>query len=306
MDADTLVEADALQKIVRPLPDGRQRGGSGRQHPGGQRLSGSGRSHAGGAGPPHRFGRFSDRRVSAGLLAGPAGLEPTWAATSSSREPSDCSTKQSVLDSGGYAHDTVGEDMELVVRLRRQGVESKSPRRIAFIPDPVAWTEVPESRRVLGRQRDRWHRGLADVLWRHKGMLLNPRYGSMGMLTVPCFWIIELLAPVIEAFGLVMLAVGLITGAINFAFAGLFFVTAYGYGLLLSIACILLEDVSFHRYTSGSDRLWLILWAVLENLGYRQLTVWWRLQGLWKFARGRTDWGAMERKGFKPKAAAGK
>ena len=90
--------------------------------------------------------------------------------------------REAIITVGGYAHDTVGEDMELVLRLRRRGYEQKQPARVEFIPDPVAWTEVPNSLRVLGRQRDRWHRGLADVMWRHRRIMLNPRYGALGMV----------------------------------------------------------------------------------------------------------------------------
>ena len=120
--------------------------------------------------------------------------------------------RESMLDASGYEHETVGEDMELVARLRRRAYERGGPGRVDFIPDPVAWTEVPQSLRVLGRQRDRWHRGLADVLWRHRRMLLNPRYGSVGLVAFPYFLGVELLAPVIEALGLVGLGVGLALG----------------------------------------------------------------------------------------------
>ncbi|HET6761775.1 MAG TPA: glycosyltransferase family 2 protein, partial [Gemmatimonadaceae bacterium] len=211
--------------------------------------------------------------------------------------------RESVMAAGGYLHDTVGEDMELVLRLKRLSYEQGGPGRIAFVPDPVAWTEVPESLKVLGRQRDRWHRGLADVLWRHKRMLLNPRYGVTGLVVFPYYAFVELLAPVIEAAGLVTLAFGLIFGIIDWNFAALFYLTAYGLGTALTAFTLILEDLSFHRYETFRDRALLFWWALLENLGYRQMTVYWRLRGLWKFLRGRKDWGAMERKGFRPLTA---
>src|SRR5690606_20391667 len=111
--------------------------------------------------------------------------------------------RDAVIDAGGYLHNSVGEDMELVVTLRRPGYEHGGPRQVAFIPDPVAWTEVPESWRVLGRQRERWHRGLSDALWRHRRMLFTPRYGVVGFVVYPYFLFIELLAPVIEMLGLI-------------------------------------------------------------------------------------------------------
>ena len=208
--------------------------------------------------------------------------------------------RQATAEAGGYAHDTVGEDMELVVRLRRRSYEMGDPKAIAFIPDPVAWTEAPESLRVLGRQRDRWHRGLSDVLRRHRRVFLNPRYRATGLVVYPYFVVVELLAPVVEALGLVGLAIGLLVGVVDWSFAVLFFLVAYGLGIVLATFTLALEELSFHRYERLGDRALLVLWAVFESLGYRQLTVVWRLRGIWKFLRKRTDWGVMQRKGFTP------
>ena len=141
-----------------------------------------------------------------------------------------------------------------------------------FVPDPVAWTEVPESLGVLGRQRDRWHRGLTDTLWRHRRLICNPRYGAMGLVVFPYFVIVELLAPIVEALGLVMLVASLAVGLVDRTFAILFFALAVGIGLVLSVATLLLDQASFMRYRKPGDLGWLIWWAVVENVGYRQLT----------------------------------
>jgi hypothetical protein len=111
---------------------------------------------------------------------------------------------------------------------------------------------------------------------------------------------VELSAPVIEAAGLIALAFGLATGVVDWNFAGLFYLTAYGLGTALTAFTLILEDLSFHRYETFRDRALLFWWALVENLGYRQMTVYWRLRGLWKFLRGKKDWGSMERKGFHP------
>ncbi|MGD9903186.1 MAG: glycosyltransferase [Vicinamibacterales bacterium] len=206
--------------------------------------------------------------------------------------------REPMIAAGGWLHDTVGEDMELVVRLRRLGYERGTARDVVFVPDPTAWTEVPESVAVLGRQRDRWHRGLTDTLWRHRRLIGNPRYGAMGLVVFPYFVVVELLAPVVEALGLFMLAATLAVGLVDRTFAILFFALAVGIGLVLSVATLLLDQASFLRYRKPADLAWLLAWAVVENLGYRQLTVYWRLRGLVKYLRGRSDWGAMTRKGF--------
>ena len=206
--------------------------------------------------------------------------------------------RNAVIAVGGYATDTVGEDMELVVRLRRRAYDQRTPHRIAFVPDPVAWTEAPESARVLGRQRDRWHRGLADVLWRHRRVFLNARYGAMGLVVFPHLVLVELIAPLVELAGLAATAVGLVFHLVDVRFAILFFLAAYGYGTLLTLFALLLEEMSFRRYTTLRDRLLLIFWALAENAGYRQRTVVWRVRGLVNFLRGEKGWGSMERRGF--------
>ncbi len=206
--------------------------------------------------------------------------------------------RAAMLDAGGYVHDSVGEDMELVADIRRRGLEHGGPARVVFVPDPVAWTEVPDHIGTLGRQRERWQRGLCDVLWRHRKLLFNPRYGALGMIVYPYFLFVELLAPVIEGVGLVSLAVAIALGEAGLGFAGLFLLLAYGLGLALTAFTLLMEQLSFDRYRRGADKLRLLLWALLEPVGYRQLTVLWRLRGLVRYLGRRTDWGAMSRRGF--------
>jgi cellulose synthase/poly-beta-1,6-N-acetylglucosamine synthase-like glycosyltransferase len=302
MDADTLIEADGLQRMVRPFlysTDVVATGGTIRV------VNGS----------EVRLGRVLQARVPTNALAGIQVVEYLraflfgrlgWNRLGGNIIISGAFglfRRESVLNAGGYLHDTVGEDMELVLRLKRLSYEQSGPGTIAFVPDSVAWTEVPESMKVLGRQRDRWHRGLADVLWRHRGMMFNPRYGVIGLVVFPYYAFVEMMAPVVELAGLVTLIMGLAFGIIDWSFAALFFLTAYGLGTALTAFTLIIEDLSFHRYDTFRDRAMLFWWALLENLGYRQMTVYWRLRGLWKFLRGRKDWGTMDRKGFEPLAA---
>ncbi len=205
--------------------------------------------------------------------------------------------RDSVIKVGGYLHDTVGEDMELVVRLHRYYRERNEKYRIRFLPEPVCWTEVPESWTVLGRQRNRWQRGLADTLWRHKRMLLNPKYGRLGFLAMPFFLFVELLSPVIELGGYIILIASLFLGAINIQFALLFLTAAILLGMILSVLSILMEELTFRRYDRISDVMVLIFYAFVENLGYRQIHAWWRFRGLVDFFRGNKSWGEMTRTG---------
>ncbi len=129
-------------------------------------------------------------------------------------------------------------------------------------------------------------------------MFFNPRYGKVGLLGYPYFLFVELLAPLVEFLGLAGMVVGFSLGVIDLRFATLFFLVAYGYGLLLTSFTLLLDELVYHRYEGIRDRMLLVLWMLLENLGYRQLTVLWRLRGLFKFMQGRRDWGDMHRRGF--------
>ena len=208
--------------------------------------------------------------------------------------------RQDFIDAGGYAHDTVGEDMEIVTRLHRKKRENKEPYKIVFAPDPVSWTEVPASLKILRRQRDRWHRGLMDTLIRNRKMLLNPRYGTVGMLAMPYFFLFEFLGPVIEILGYLALVIGLSFGIVNVSFAILFFLAAVGLGTLLSVAAVFLEELRLRRYPRPADIVKLTFYAVLENFGYRQLNTVWRAWAIVSYLRNDQSWGSMERQGFDP------
>src|SRR5206468_6010091 len=176
---------------------------------------------------------------------------------------------------GGYRVTSVVEDLDLVVRLHRYLRQRKIRYEIPFIPDPVAWTEVPESGRILSRQRERWHRGLVAAMWQYKGMLFNARYGRVGLVAMPFFTFGEMLAPLVEVLGYVITLGGLLLGAVNANFALLFMLVAWGYGMLLSLWAVVLEEVSFQRNRRLGDMGRLLIVATTENLGYRQRTAWW-------------------------------
>ena len=297
IDADTLIEPDAMVKMVRPFLDREDVLAVG----GTIRIANECEVDAGRvvrtrvprnpvAGfqvveylRAFLFGRLGWNRVGGNLIiSGAFGMF----------------RRESLLEVGGLAHDSIGEDFELVMRLRANAYEKGGPNRIVHAPEPVGWTEAPSSLAVLGRQRDRWHRALADTTKRYRRVLFNPRYGTMGIVVFPHYAILELFAPVVEGLGLFGLAAAALLGILNGPFAILFFLAAYGFGTGLTLFTLVLEELTFRRYGTMRDRALLVLWTVLENLGYRQLTVYWRLRGLFKFLRGDTAWGNMQRQGF--------
>jgi len=207
-----------------------------------------------------------------------------------------------VVEAGGYSTDTVGEDMELIIRLHRVLREKKQPYRITFVPDPVAWTEAPEKYRVLARQRDRWQRGLWEALWRHRVMLLNPRYGRVGMLAYPYFFFLENLGPLIELIGYIGFAVTIIFKWLAPLYTVTFLLVAIVLGISLSFIALGLEEITFRKYKRLSDLLRMFLLVIVENVGYRQFIIFIRVRGMLSVLRKRHEWGTMDRKGFGAKA----
>lgn len=206
--------------------------------------------------------------------------------------------RSAVIAAGGYAHDSVGEDMELVARLRHQVPSWLQGRAIVHLPDPVSFTEVPETMKILGNQRDRWQRGLADTLWRHRQMAFNKRYGSVGVVVMPFYILFELFGPIVELFGYVYFLLMMIGAVIEPWFATAFLVLAVLIGFLLSLGAILLEELSLGFFRERGDMWRLVAVALLENMGYRQVILWYRLRGMWKYVRGNKAWGRMVRVGF--------
>jgi len=201
----------------------------------------------------------------------------------------------------GMDTDCIGEDFELVMRIHRHMQQTQRDYHVEFVPEPVAWTEVPATLQVLRSQRRRWHRGLWEVLWKYRGMLLRPRYGSVGLIALPYFWVFELFAPVIEIAGLILISVGMVLGVVDLATVAIFLMIAYGYAIVVTLAAMAVEELSFHRYPRWRDLGATLLAAVVENFGYRQLTAWWRLEGLIDGLRGgKHVWGTMTRQGFGP------
>ncbi len=204
--------------------------------------------------------------------------------------------KETVISAGGYRTDTVGEDMELVVRIHRLLRKEKRPYRITFVPDPICWTEVPEDLKTLKNQRQRWQRGLAESLMMNFRMLFNPRGGWVSWFAFPFMFLFEFLGPLVEVSGYVFFIIAFLLGWISMEAYLAFMFVAVGLGVLLSTSALLLEELSFHIYPRARHMAALFCTAILENFGYRQLNSVFRLVGLvrWTFRR-KGRWGDMQR-----------
>lgn len=212
--------------------------------------------------------------------------------------------KKAVIDAGGYHTGTVCEDMELIVRLHRIGREKKLNWRAIFVPDPVCWTQVPSDYRSLMRQRDRWQRGLLESLLMHFKMFLNPRYGAVGFIGMPFYLLFEALGPVIELLGYVAIPVLWFFGLLDVRFATLFFILAVMYNIMLSLLALIVDDLLFQRYDRATDLLKMMMAAVLEYIGYRQILTVRRAGAFFTIFFRRGHWGHIRRDAMDAHGAA--
>jgi cellulose synthase/poly-beta-1,6-N-acetylglucosamine synthase-like glycosyltransferase len=206
--------------------------------------------------------------------------------------------REIVIQAGGYHTDTVGEDMELVVRIRRHVADQGIKYDVVYIPDPLCWTEVPSTLKVLARQRSRWTRGTLETLITHRKLLFNRKYGKLGMLGYPYWLMFEYLAPIIEFFGILWFIFLAITGNLNWPFFLLLLGFVYFFAVSLSIWSVLFEEMTFHKYERRRDVLKLIGTAFLEPIFYHPMVMLMSIKGNIDKIFNRNTWGKMERKGF--------
>jgi len=297
VDADTLIERDALLRLARPFLLG-------------QSIAAVGGTVRVANGSVVQLGRVVQPRVDSRLLPGVQTVEYLraflfgrlgWNRLGGTLVISGAFglfQQEHLQAVGGYDTANVTEDMDIVVRLHRHLRATGSSDQIQFIPDPVAWTQVPNTLSVLRRQRERWHRGLIATLMTHRDMLFNRRYGRVGFIAFPFFLFGEMLAPLIELAGYGAVALALLLGLVDVEFALLFLAAALGYGLLLSLWSIVLEEVSFRRYSRWPDFLRLLAFSVFETFGFRQLTLLFRAEAFWRYLLRDKRWGTMNREGF--------
>jgi len=298
LDADSILEEDVLLKIVRPFVEDQKTvaaGGSVRIANGCEIFNG--RVIKIGL-PKTLLGKFQVMEYLRAFLAGRMafslfnGLVIISGAFGIFK-------KTKVIEVGGYHKDTIGEDMDLVVRLHARLREKGEPYSITFIPDPVCWTEAPESLKVLQVQRNRWQRGLLESLFSNKKLLFNRKYGVVGLISFPFFMFVEGLGPIIEVFGVLFFITSWSFNLVGLPLLILFILATVVLNILLSIGSVIFEEMTYRRYPKTSMILKLIGASFIEVFFFRPLTVWWRMVGIVQFFSGKKgDWGNMVRKGF--------
>ena len=203
-----------------------------------------------------------------------------------------------VNEIGGYIPGTMGEDLDIVIRLHRHMRRASRPYRIAFVAEPMCWTQVPEKISVLARQRARWENGSLECFFTYRDMTFNPRYGAVGMLGFGHMLIVDVVGPLIEVLGYITIPIFWLLGALSEEYLFAYMVIAFGLGTLASLASLLLAEFQLRPYQNASDIMKLGAAAILENFGYRQMHNVWRLRGWWQYLRSTKEWGEMPRVGF--------
>jgi cellulose synthase/poly-beta-1,6-N-acetylglucosamine synthase-like glycosyltransferase len=198
--------------------------------------------------------------------------------------------KETAVEAGGFGHDTVTEDIDVVANVHRLLRAKKRKYRTSFTTDPVCWTIAPHTRELLGKQRRRWQLGLIQTVMKHNDMLFNYRFGTLGMLSLPFQTFVEGFGCLVEFGGYILIPFSFLLGLTPLDLFLLFVVLAFVYGTFLSVGGVMLEEITFRRYPKMIDLLRLLVYAALENFGYRQMIVLYRVQGFVQYLRGEKTW----------------
>jgi len=297
IDADSILERDCLLKIVRPFIENENIvavGGTIRVANGCEIIQGNivkiGIAQS-------WLARFQTVEYLRAFLFGRNGFDVMNSVMIISGAFS-CFSRDALIKIGGYRKESIGEDMEIIVRMHEEFRLENPETKITFIPDPVCWTEAPERLKILRSQRIRWQKGTIDSLRLHMKLLFNTKFGALGLIAFPYYVIFEMAGPIIEISGYFVFIFAYFFNIVSTPFAIAFLSVVIIYGVVLSILSVILEELSFKKYPSLKDLFILFAAAVFENFGYRQLITWWRFKATVDYISGKRSWGKMEKKGF--------
>ncbi|WP_081209347.1 glycosyltransferase family 2 protein [Salegentibacter sediminis] len=207
--------------------------------------------------------------------------------------------RQRLMEIGGFDTNTIGEDFELCVRLRRHMENLKKPYKVIYLPLTLCWTEAPDNYSIFVKQRDRWARGLWETLKTQGKLIGNPNYRAMGMLFLPYWVIFEFGAPLIEFAGLLYLLLSGYMGWLNWEMALNLFLFVYLLGCLFSTAAVFMYVNNFNEYNNFRHISGLLIAAYLEPLVFHPVLVFASIKGYYKMLFNiKSGWGTMTRKGF--------
>lgn len=207
--------------------------------------------------------------------------------------------KRIAIKVGGYDRNTVGEDMELVVRMRGYMEEQEIDYKVAYIPDPLCWTEAPDTYKIFISQRNRWTRGTIETLRKHRNMAFNPKYSILGMLSYPYWFFFERMAPIIEFVGIIYFAILVFTNKIRWDYAFGFIILAYLFTVLFSLLALIAEELTYNQYKKKGTGLKLLIIAFLEPFVIHPFILYAAIRGnIDYYFNKKKKWGEMTRKGM--------
>lgn len=298
IDADSILESDALLRVVQPFIDDPQR------------MIAAGGTIRIANGCKVRGGRIVEVGLPSRLLPLLQVMEYLRAFLMARLAWSEVNAlilisgafgifrRAEAVEVGGYTLGTVGEDLEIIVKLHRLMREQGRDYRIQFIPEPVCWTEAPETLAVLGRQRSRWQRGALETFAKHKDMLFSRRYGRIGLLGMGNVLLVDVVGPLIEVIGYLLVPAFWALGLLSLDYFLAFVAVTFTFGITVSTGALILEELELRRVSGPGGLVALLAAAVVENFGYRQLNNLWRIRGWWQWLRKSEAWGTMTRRGF--------
>ena len=207
--------------------------------------------------------------------------------------------KKIAIEVGGYDTNTVGEDMEIIVRMRRHMEEINEKYKVAYIPDPLCWTEAPDNYKTFISQRNRWTRGTIETLRKHRKIGFNKKYKSLGMLSYPYWLFFERLAPVIEVIGIVYFAILMALNEVRWDYAFAFIILAYLFTVLFSLVAIYSEELTYHQYKKKGTGFKLLQISLLEPFVLHPFILYAAIRGnMDYYFNKKKKWGEMTRKGM--------
>ncbi|WP_426064806.1 glycosyltransferase family 2 protein [Flavobacterium sp. DSP2-3-1] len=207
--------------------------------------------------------------------------------------------KKIAIRVGGYDTKTVGEDMELVVRMRGHMEELKKKYKVAYIPDPLCWTEAPDNYKIFISQRNRWTRGTIETLRRHRKIGFNPKYKALGMLSYPYWFFFERLAPVIEVVGLFYFGILILLNLVRWDYSIAFITLAYLFTVFFSLIALVTEELTYHQYKKKGTGFRLLRIAFLEPIVTHPFILYAAIRGnIDYYFNKNKKWGEMTRKGM--------
>jgi len=207
--------------------------------------------------------------------------------------------KEIAVAAGGYWHKSLGEDMELITRMRKYMYDNNLPFAIKYIPESLCWTEVPATKEILIRQRVRWSRGLIQTLYLHKNIFFNPKYGRTAFLIFPYFFFFEFLIPILEVLGIIILILGLFIVDVDYGNFFYLSLSIYFFYIIITFISILLDDIIYKNYANAREIITLVLMAIIEPFCYHPINVYASIKGYYHFLRQKEQkWGNMQRQGF--------